>query len=160
MPTCMGLGSSGNGLNGLIGNWCTRGSWFTPAPKLGLCETGDEHRPSHGLGATREEIAKITLRPLQRRRHLTLLARFLNFTRFLASFIYAHFKAPRRGRGGAVIIDLGLSLGFSWGRLLFPVTVRSSWGLNVPHNALKARPFSYTKLHLPTLLGTYTGLST
>jgi hypothetical protein len=52
---------------------------------------------------------------------------------------------------GAVTIDLGLSLGFALGRLLFLVTVRSSSGLNVPHNALKARPFSYTKLQ-PTYL--------
>ncbi len=49
-------------------------------------------------------------------------------------------------RAGAVTIDLGLSLGFALGRLLSLVTVWSSWGLNVPHNALKAGPFSYTKL--------------
>ncbi len=58
-----------------------------------------------------------------------------------------------------VTIDLGLSLGLALGRLLFLVRVRSSWGLNLPHNALMAMPFSYTKLHLPTLLGTYSGLS-
>ncbi len=32
----MGLGSSQNGLNGLILNWCTSGYWFTLAQSLGF----------------------------------------------------------------------------------------------------------------------------
>jgi len=46
----MGLGSSRIGLNDLIRNWCIGGSWFTPATKLGFCETEMSTGPRIGLG--------------------------------------------------------------------------------------------------------------